>query len=106
MYLMEVAPKSLRGAMGVMQQLGLTSGILIAQVLGQETYLGSEYWWSTLLSFSSIFIALGLIALTFCPESPVYLYVIQGEADKAIRGKLKSVHAVFLGTISNPLNHD
>jgi hypothetical protein len=40
MYLTEIAPLSIRGAMGVLCPLGITVGVLVAQVLGLESVLG------------------------------------------------------------------
>jgi hypothetical protein len=40
MYLTEIAPLSIRGAMGVLCPLGLTVGVLIAQILGLRSVLG------------------------------------------------------------------
>ncbi len=40
MYLMEISPTSLRAAMGAVHQLGLTGGILVAQILGLKQILG------------------------------------------------------------------
>jgi MFS family permease len=40
MYLTESSPKHIRGALGVLHQLGLTIGILISQILGLEELLG------------------------------------------------------------------
>ena len=42
LYLMEVAPNSHKGAMGVLQVLGFCLGLLIAQILGQEQLLGKH----------------------------------------------------------------
>jgi hypothetical protein len=42
MYLMEISPNRLRGAMGAVHQLGLTGGILVAQILGLKQFLGKK----------------------------------------------------------------
>lgn len=41
MYLGEMSPKNLRGAVGVMPQLFITIGILVAQILGLTNILGN-----------------------------------------------------------------
>jgi hypothetical protein len=104
MYLMEVSPNRLRGAMGAVHQLGLTGGILIAQILGLKQFLGKQIFkyfnylsfdfnnlgtdenWQILFSLNAAFIALGFIAIYLCPESPIYLYVMKGKDEKAIKG--------------------
>lgn len=42
MYLGELAPKNLRGALGVVPQLFITVGILTAQILGLRNVLANE----------------------------------------------------------------
>jgi hypothetical protein len=43
MYLTEIAPVSIRGAMGVLCPLGITVGVLVAQVLGLRNVLGNSH---------------------------------------------------------------
>jgi hypothetical protein len=43
MYLTEIAPLSIRGAMGVLCPLGITVGVLVAQILGLESVLGKFF---------------------------------------------------------------
>ncbi|GAB1296329.1 Solute carrier family 2, facilitated glucose transporter member 4 [Apodemus speciosus] len=60
MYVGEIAPTHLRGALGTLNQLAIVIGILVAQ----------------------------LILLPFCPESPRYLYIIrnlEGPARKSLK---------------------
>lgn len=42
MYLGELAPKNLRGALGVVPQLFITVGILVAQLFGLRSVLATE----------------------------------------------------------------
>jgi len=52
---MEVSPNNLKGAMGAVHQLGLTGGILVAQILGLKDILGNAKYvtickiWLTLI---------------------------------------------------------
>ena len=59
MYLSEVAPVNLRGALGTLNQFGIVSGLLISQILGLEMvsiFAGSfnfVHWsfWSIAINF-------------------------------------------------------
>lgn len=41
MYLIEIAPVAIRGAMGVLCPLGITVGVLLGQIMGLKFLLGS-----------------------------------------------------------------
>ncbi|KAK5645016.1 hypothetical protein RI129_006316 [Pyrocoelia pectoralis] len=73
MYLIELAPTYLTGAMGVFCQLGITLGILIAQVLSLNQILGDEELWPYLLSSYAVFIIMCSITIPVLPESPKFL---------------------------------
>lgn len=49
MYLSEIAPMTLRGALGTVSQLAVTVGLLLAQVLGLSPILGNKDGWPFLL---------------------------------------------------------
>jgi len=87
MYMTEIAPLKLRGAVGVLCQLGITCGVLMGQIAGLETVLGTpESWHIMLASFSPLCLAALLLTVLTLPESPKYLYIIRGEQGKAIKG--------------------
>ena len=48
-YNSEIAPANLRGAVGTVNQLGVTLGILSSNVLGLTEVLGNDRLWSLLL---------------------------------------------------------
>ncbi|XP_072376452.1 solute carrier family 2, facilitated glucose transporter member 1-like isoform X1 [Diabrotica undecimpunctata] len=73
MYLAEISPINLRGAVGTVYQLVITISILIAQVLGLKGILGTDDHWVTLLMMTVVPAILQLITLPFCPESPKFL---------------------------------
>ncbi|KAF6345646.1 solute carrier family 2 member 5 [Rhinolophus ferrumequinum] len=75
MYLGELAPKNLRGALGVVPQLFITFGILVAQIFGLRSLLATKEGWPILLGVTGIPAALQLLLLPFFPESPRYLLV-------------------------------
>ncbi|XP_054857586.1 solute carrier family 2, facilitated glucose transporter member 5-like [Eublepharis macularius] len=83
MYLGEMSPKNLRGAAGVVPQLFITIGILVAQILGMRMILGSPEGWPILLGLTGVPAALQLLFLPFFPESPRYLLIQKGDEAKA-----------------------
>jgi len=73
MYLAEISPTSLRGALGTVYQLIITLSILLAQILGMQNVLGTEDGWPWLLAITAIPAVFQIATLPFCPESPKYL---------------------------------
>merc|ERR1712088_264545 len=73
MYLSEISPTALRGALGTVYQLIITLSILISQILGMNNMLGTEDGWPWLLAITAIPAVFQLATLPFCPESPKYL---------------------------------
>ncbi|XP_077866564.1 solute carrier family 2, facilitated glucose transporter member 1-like [Saccoglossus kowalevskii] len=87
LFLAEISPKNLRGAVGVCHQLLITLGILIAQVCGFY-WLNEDDNWQILLALTGVFSLAQLIFLPFCPESPRWLLIIDRErkaAEKALQ---------------------
>ncbi|XP_019867218.1 solute carrier family 2, facilitated glucose transporter member 3 isoform X2 [Aethina tumida] len=97
MYLGEISPINLRGAVGTVYQLVITISILVAQVLGLEQVFGNTNLWPTLLAMTIVPAIFQMCTLPLCPESPKYLLVTKGkelEAQKSLswlRGTL-AVH--------------
>ncbi|NXA03103.1 GTR5 protein, partial [Sapayoa aenigma] len=111
MFLGEISPKNLRGAIGVVPQLFITVGILAAQILGLQRILGnaegkalaqdfsvgstkgkiSYSWylvslvagWPVLLGLTGIPSLIQLLILPFFPESPRYLLIQKGNEEQA-----------------------
>uniref|UniRef100_A0A8C5MY38 Major facilitator superfamily (MFS) profile domain-containing protein n=1 Tax=Leptobrachium leishanense TaxID=445787 RepID=A0A8C5MY38_9ANUR len=83
MYIGELAPTRLRGALGTLNQLGIVVGILIAQIFGLKFILGSEQLWPLLLGITVLLSLIQCVILPFCPKSPRYLLIIKGETDMA-----------------------
>ncbi|XP_071656257.1 solute carrier family 2, facilitated glucose transporter member 4 isoform X2 [Patagioenas fasciata] len=82
MYVGEIAPTRLRGALGALHQLGIVCGILVAQVLGLDWLLGSAGAWPALLGAGLLPAALQLLLLPLCPESPRFL-LARGQGERA-----------------------
>ncbi|XP_003925144.1 solute carrier family 2, facilitated glucose transporter member 2 isoform X1 [Saimiri boliviensis] len=83
MYIGEIAPTSLRGALGTLHQLAIVTGILVSQIIGLEFILGNHDLWHILLGLSAVRAILQSLLLFFCPESPRYLYIKLDEEVKA-----------------------
>ncbi|KFO15001.1 Solute carrier family 2, facilitated glucose transporter member 1, partial [Balearica regulorum gibbericeps] len=93
MYVGEVSPTALRGALGTFHQLGIVLGILIAQVFGLDLIMGNDSLWPLLLGFIFVPALLQCIILPFAPESPRFLLINRNEENKA-----KSVLKKLRGT--------
>lgn len=83
MYIGEISPTAVRGAFGTLHQLGVVIGILIAQIFGLESLLGSDLLWPLLLALTIIPAVLQSIMLPFCPESPRYLLIVLNKEEEA-----------------------
>ncbi|RZC69970.1 hypothetical protein C5167_033107 [Papaver somniferum] len=86
LYISEVSPTEIRGALGSVNQLFICVGILAALVAGLPL-AGNPLWWRTMFGVAvvpSILLALGM---AMCPESPRWLFQ-QGrtaDAERAIK---------------------
>ncbi|NXF78266.1 GTR5 protein, partial [Sclerurus mexicanus] len=83
MFLGEMSPKNLRGAIGIIPQLFITLGILVAQILGLNSILGNAEGWPVLLGLTGIPSLIQLLTLPFFPESPRYLLIQKGNEEQA-----------------------
>ncbi|XP_019948587.1 solute carrier family 2, facilitated glucose transporter member 1 [Paralichthys olivaceus] len=83
MYVGEISPTALRGAFGTLHQLGVVVGILVAQIFGLESLLGSDSLWPVLLALTALPAVLQCIMLPFCPESPRYLLIVLNQEEEA-----------------------
>ncbi|XP_036961631.1 solute carrier family 2, facilitated glucose transporter member 1-like isoform X2 [Acanthopagrus latus] len=83
LYVEEISPTSLRGALGTLHQLGVVIGILIAQIFGIESIMGNASMWPLLLGFTLLPAVLQCALLPLCPESPRYLLINCNEESKA-----------------------
>ena len=75
MYLTEIAPAELRGAIGTLSAVICIVGVFVAQLLGLDFILGSPRGWRFLFGFSLVPAVIQLATLPCCPESPRYLYL-------------------------------
>ncbi|XP_073966831.1 solute carrier family 2, facilitated glucose transporter member 1-like [Choristoneura fumiferana] len=104
MYLAEISPVSLRGSIGTVYQLVITISILLSQVLGLESVLGTPDGWPWLLAVCAIPAIIQCATLPLCPESPKYLLLNKGRelhaqralnwlrGDAAVHGEMEEMH--------------
>nr|AKN21396.1 slc2a-1 [Schmidtea mediterranea] len=90
-FLTEISPQSIRGAVANFHQVGVVFGILAAQVMGLDSLLGTEKNWNYLLGFTIIPPILSCFILPFCPESPRYLMLSKND-EKAARLNMEKYH--------------
>ncbi|KAH9048523.1 general substrate transporter [Lactarius hengduanensis] len=77
-FLAEIAPPNIRGSVGVLNQLGIVTGIMITQLLGLR--MATPTLWRFVLLFSSFASIVQLCLGQFIVETPVWLKQ-QGRAD-------------------------
>ncbi|XP_012940754.1 glucose transporter type 1 [Aplysia californica] len=90
LYLSEIASSDIRGALGVLHQLGVVLGILLSQVLGFQELLGNASSWEVLMGLPILPCLLQLLILPFCPESPRFLLITKQRETQAVEA-LKSL---------------
>ncbi|KAK8541785.1 hypothetical protein V6N13_137624 [Hibiscus sabdariffa] len=86
LYISEISPTEIRGALGSINQLFICIGILAALVAGLPL-AGNPQWWRTMFGIAAVPSILLALGMAFSPESPRWLFQ-QGkipEAEKAIR---------------------
>ncbi|CAB3386487.1 Hypothetical predicted protein [Cloeon dipterum] len=86
MYLAEIAPVHLRGAVGTVYQLVITISILLSQLFGLGSILGTPNMWPLLLSLTLLPAVFQLATLPICPESPKFTLLNSGKELEAQRG--------------------
>ena len=94
MYISEIAPLTLRGGLGTINQLAVTVGLLVSQILGVEGLLGTDKGWPYLLGIALFPSVLQLLLLPFCPESPRYLLITKQQEQAARAGGYQRVFMV------------
>ncbi|EOA23076.1 hypothetical protein CARUB_v10003857mg [Capsella rubella] len=86
LYISEISPTEIRGALGSVNQLFICIGILAALIAGLPL-AANPLWWRTMFGVAVIPSVLLAVGMTFSPESPRWL-VQQGkvsQAEKAIK---------------------
>ncbi|XVE78685.1 hypothetical protein DITRI_Ditri13aG0167000 [Diplodiscus trichospermus] len=86
LYISEISPTEIRGALGSVNQLFICIGILAALVAGLPL-AGNPLWWRTMFGIAAVPSILLALGMAFSPESPRWLFQ-QGkipEAEKSVR---------------------
>lgn len=87
MYLLELAPLALRGALGVFCSIGVTGGVVVGQVFSLQEIFGTDELWHWALSFYVVLVIVCFVAAPWWPESPKYLYLTANRKDDAKTGE-------------------
>ncbi|KAM9362210.1 solute carrier family 2, facilitated glucose transporter member 9-like [Symphorus nematophorus] len=90
MYLGEISPTKLRGAVLMTCSIFTALGKVSGQFFGLSEILGREELWHILLCVPALFSAVHIIVLPFLPEAPRYLFIEKGD-DKACKKALQSL---------------
>uniref|UniRef100_H9GI48 Major facilitator superfamily (MFS) profile domain-containing protein n=1 Tax=Anolis carolinensis TaxID=28377 RepID=H9GI48_ANOCA len=83
MYLGEIAPKNLRGFLGLVPSIFICLGVFSAQVLGLPELLGEDAYWPLILSVVVIPSLVQFTLLNWFPESPRYLLIEKNNVEEA-----------------------
>ncbi|KAG6743126.1 hypothetical protein POTOM_054072 [Populus tomentosa] len=73
LYISEISPTEIRGALGSVNQLFICIGILLALVAGLPL-AGNPIWWRTMFGISAVPAVLLALGMAFSPESPRWLF--------------------------------
>ena len=94
-YLNEITPTNLRGRTGVLPQLGIVFGILVAQILGFKEILGTNSLWHILLALPCVPALLcNICLLFFFTDTPVELVKEDALEAKKVLQKLRGIDDV------------
>ncbi|XP_063767634.1 solute carrier family 2 member 9, like 1 isoform X2 [Eleginops maclovinus] len=90
MYLGEIAPRKIRGAVTLTSATFGSLGKLFGQIFGLSELLGREELWNIVLCVPAFFSLVQILVLPFLPEAPRYLFIEKGD-DKACKKALQSL---------------
>lgn len=83
LYLAEISPKKIRGAIGTCHQLAVTIGILWSMIMGLPDMAGAWSVWPVCFAFNAIPALTCLVLFPRCPESPRFLLIEKKDEDGA-----------------------
>ncbi|CAM6057625.1 unnamed protein product [Sphagnum tenellum] len=73
LYISEVSPTEIRGALGSVNQLSICVGILLALLAGLPL-VSNPAWWRSMFAIATIPTVLLFLGMVYSPESPRWLY--------------------------------
>ncbi|CAI8001656.1 Solute carrier family 2, facilitated glucose transporter member 1 [Geodia barretti] len=102
LYISEISPVRLRGAVGVLHQMAITVSLLLAQILGISKALGRSdsdvfYGWRLLFAVPLLFSLVQLALLPWSPRSPRFL-LIKRKNEAAAKRALKRLRGAGANT--------
>lgn len=83
MYIMELSSKEDRGWVGVLNQLLITIGILVAQIISLPGLMGKPDLWGYLMSLTAIPAVIWIISYGLSVESPRFTLIEQNKEEEA-----------------------
>ncbi|XP_017077537.2 solute carrier family 2, facilitated glucose transporter member 3 [Drosophila eugracilis] len=81
----EISALSQRSTLAPLCPMGLTLGVVVAQVCSLRSVLGSPENWHFGLAFYGIFVVVCYAPFRWYPESPKWLYVVKGRKEESRR---------------------
>lgn len=69
--------------------LGVTAGVVVAQIASLQEVFGTDELWHYALSAYIVLVVVCFLPFKWLPESPKYLYIIAGKRDVARNGMFK-----------------
>ncbi|XP_033012793.1 solute carrier family 2, facilitated glucose transporter member 5-like [Lacerta agilis] len=92
LYLIEISPLNMRGAIGMLPHLFLAVGVLLAQIFSLPEMLGTKEDWPILTSVPGILALFQTIVVPSFPESPRYLLIQKNDEEKTVLALQKLRH--------------
>ncbi|XP_037714859.1 solute carrier family 2, facilitated glucose transporter member 1 [Drosophila subpulchrella] len=81
----EISSLSQRSTLAPLCPMGLTLGVVVAQVCSLRSLLGGPENWHLCLAFYGLLVAVCYAPFRWYPESPKWMYVVRGRKDEARR---------------------
>lgn len=100
MYHSELAALHQRSKLAPLCGLGLTVGVVVAQVFSLQSVLGGQQHWHIALALYGVFVVIFYAPYKWYPESPKWLYIVKGRKVEAaqqlqrLRGYAKDSEAL------------